>query len=162
MRNTTTIDTAFLDLFRDLNRFSVGFEPTFRMLDQVRNSSTAGYPPYDLEKLESEKDGVINYRLSMAVAGFAPEDISVVVQDGQLVIEGKSEKESAKTYLHKGIAGRSFRRTFYLANWVDVVESSLENGVLTVDLRYEMPESMKPKKIPVLAKTSATLLDSKV
>lgn len=155
MRSLTTFDNTFADIFRDLNRFAVGLEPTFRVLDQVRSNAATGYPPYDLEQINDT-----TYRLSMAVAGFTPDDIEITVHDGVLTIEGRIEKDSGKNYLYKGIAGRSFRRSFYLANWVEVQESNLENGILTLDFKQEIPENMKPRRIEVGSKNSPKVLDS--
>lgn len=149
MRNTLITQTLD-DIFRDFNRFAVGFEPTLRMLDQVRTQAP-GYPPYDLEST-----GENQYRLSMAVAGFGPDDIDITVHDGILTIEGKAEKEDTKTYLHKGIAGRSFRRNFYLNAFVNVTGSNLDNGILTIDFVQEIPESMKPKKIAIGSRPNNT------
>lgn len=144
MRSLTTIDNTIADIFRDFNRFAVGFEPTFRMLDQVRSTATTGYPPYDLESIGEDR-----YRLSMAVAGFTSEDLDITLQDGVLTIEGKVKQDEGKTYLHKGIAGRSFRRTFYLNSMIRVTESNLADGILTIDFEQEIPESMKPRKISI-------------
>lgn len=151
-----TINDYLDEMFRDINRFTVGFEPTFKMFDNVRNTANTGYPPYDLEKIDEHK-----YRLSMAVAGFTPNDIEITLHDGVLTIEGKNEKEDNKSYLHKGIAGRNFKRTFYLNAHVEVKDTSLENGILIINFEYEIPESMKPRKISIGAGTNATLLESK-
>jgi molecular chaperone IbpA len=145
---TTTLDSTVADIFRDLNRFAVGFEPTFRMLDQVRNTATTGYPPYDLESIGDD-----HYRLSMAVAGFTTEDLDITLHDGVLTIEGKAKQSDDKNYLHKGIAGRSFRRTFYLNSMIKVTGSNLANGILTIDFEQEIPESMKPRKIAIGTET---------
>ena len=135
MRSITL--TSHLDeMFRDLNRFAVGFEPTLRMLDQVRTTQNGGYPPYDLEST-----GDNTYRLSMAVAGFTSSELDITLQDGVLTIEGKVKQDDTRTYLHKGIAGRSFRRTFYLNTWVHVTGSNLANGILTVDFVQEIQKA---------------------
>lgn len=155
MRSLTTFDSTFAEIFRDLNRFAVGFEPTLKVLDQVRSNASSGYPPYDLEQIDD-----LTYRLSMAVAGFTSNDIEITLHDGVLTIEGHIEKDAGRVYLYKGIAGRSFRRSFYLANWVEVKESNLENGILTIEFKQELPESMKPRKIQVGSKQSATIIDS--
>jgi molecular chaperone IbpA len=140
---TTYLAQHLDELFRDLNRFAVGFEPTFRMLDQVATQQP-GYPPYDLEKV-----GDNQYRLSMAVAGFTAQDIDITVQDGILTIEGQVAKNDDRLYLHKGIAGRNWKRSFYLNAFVTVTSSNLDNGILTIDFVQEIPESMKPKKIAI-------------
>lgn len=155
MRGFTTLD-YFDEMFRDLNRVTVGFEPTFRMLDQVRNASSAGYPPYDLEKITDN-----HYRLSMAVAGFTTEDIEITLHEGVLTIEGKIKKDDNRTYLHKGIAGRSFRRTFYLNAYVQVQNSNLADGILTIDFVHELPEAMKPRKIAIGTAPVENLLENK-
>jgi len=149
-----TLTSQLDDMFRDLNRFAVGFEPTLRMLDQVRTTQTSGYPPYDLEST-----GENSYRLSMAVAGFTADDLDITLQDGVLSIEGKVRQEDTRTYLHKGIAGRSFRRTFYLNTWVHVTGSTLSDGILTVDFVQEIPESMKPRKIAINTSAPVKVLD---
>jgi molecular chaperone IbpA len=152
-----TLTSQLDEMFRDLNRFAVGFEPTLRMLDQVRTTQNGGYPPYDLEST-----GDNTYRLSMAVAGFTSSELDITLQDGVLTIEGKVKQDDTRTYLHKGIAGRSFRRTFYLNTWVHVTGSNLANGILTVDFVQEIPESMKPRKIAIGTTVPTNVLDSSV
>lgn len=145
MRSITNLANHFDDLFRDLNRYTVGFEPTFRMLDKVGKSITDSYPPYDLEKLEND-----GYRLSMAVAGFKNNDLNVSIQNGVLEIVGKSNKDGVeKEYLHNGIARRDFKRVFYLNAWVDITKCILSDGILTIDFEQKLPESMLPKKINI-------------
>lgn len=151
MRNLTLTDNVFGDLLRDFNRFSVGFEPTFRLLDTIRTSSASGYPPYDLEQT-----GDNTYRLSMAVAGFGPDNIEITQHEGVLTVEGKASTDS-KNYIYKGIAGRSFKRMFYLNQWVQVTDSSLDNGILTINFVQEIPEAMKPRKIAITSQSPETL-----
>lgn len=154
MRGLTTLNEYVEDMFRDINRVAVGFEPTFRMLDQVRSSASTSYPPYDLEKIEDN-----HYRLSMAVAGFTPEDLDITLQDGVLTIEGKTVKDENRNYLYKGIAGRNFRRTFYLNAYVQVKSSNLANGILTLDFVHELPEAMKPRKISIGSSQATTMIE---
>lgn len=148
MRSLTNWNTHLDDIFREMNRYAVGFEPTFRMLDKMRTSTTDGYPPYDLESIDND-----HYRLSMAVAGFKAEDLEITLQDGMLEILGKStahtDTSEQRIYLHKGIAGRSFRRVFYLNAWWKVTNTQLADGILTIDFEQELPESMKPRKIEI-------------
>jgi molecular chaperone IbpA len=156
MRNIT-LTSPFDELFRDFNRFSVGFEPTWRMLDQVRTTQNSGYPPYDLESTDEN-----TYRLSMAVAGFTADDLDITLQDGVLTIEGRVKQDESRNFLHKGIAGRSFRRTFYLNAWVQVTGSNLNDGILTVDFVQEIPESLKPRKISIgTSQAEVKVLDGK-
>lgn len=156
MRGFTTLNDYFDEMFRDLNKVAVGFEPTFRMLDQVRNTSSNSYPPYDLEKINDNQ-----YRLSMAVAGFTSDDIDITLHDGVLTIEGKIKKEDTRTFLYKGIAGRSFKRTFYLNAYVAVENSNLADGILTIDFVHELPESMKPRKIAIGSTPVDNLIENK-
>ena len=154
---SVTLTSQLDDMFRDLNRFAVGFEPTFRMLDQARTAQNNGYPPYDLEST-----GDNTYRLSMAVAGFTADDLEITLQDSVLTIEGKTKQDEGRNYLHKGIAGRSFRRQFSLHPYVEITGSSLSDGILTVEFDHEIPESLKPRRIPIGSSTAdIKVLDSK-
>ena len=139
-----TLTNQLDELFREFNRVAVGFEPTLRMLDHARSTGSAGYPPYDLESI-----GENRYRLSMAVAGFSTSDLDITLHDGVLTIEGKVAREDSRSYLYKGIAGRNFRRVFYLNTWVQVTGSNLADGILTIDFLQEIPESLKPRKIEI-------------
>lgn len=156
MRSLTNWNAHLEDVLREMNRYTVGFEPTFRMLDKMRSTSTDGYPPYDLESIDSDHN-----RLSMAVAGFKAEDLEITLQEGVLEISGKSNTnanaDDQKVYLHKGIAGRSFRRVFYLNAWWKVTNTELRDGILTIDFEKELPESMKPRKIEI--KTGPSTID---
>lgn len=145
MRNATlTLNSYLDDMLRELNRFAVGYEPTLRTLDTLRHNSNQGFPPYDLEKISDSE-----YRLSMAVAGYTHDNLEIVEHDGVLTITGKVTGDADRTYLHKGIAGRSFKRSFYLDQYVYVRGSSLENGVLTIDFEKQVPEALKPRKIKI-------------
>lgn len=141
---TLTLNNYLDDMLRDLNRFAVGYEPTLRVLDNIRNTSNQGFPPYDLERVSDTE-----YRLSMAVAGYSADNLEIVEHDGVLSITGKVTSEESRTYLHKGIAGRSFKRSFYLDQYVYVKDSHLENGVLTINFVKEVPEALKPRKIEI-------------
>jgi molecular chaperone IbpA len=141
---TLTLNNYLEDMLRDLNRFAVGYEPTLRVLDSIRNTSQQGFPPYDLEKISDTE-----YRLSMAVAGYTPDDLEIVDHDGVLTVSGKVQADESKIFLHKGIAGRSFKKSFYLDPYVTVTGSNLENGVLTINFVKEVPEALKPRKIEI-------------
>lgn len=131
-----------------LLRATVGFDRLMNVLDTVgRVEEAPSYPPYNIEKT-----GENAYRISMAVAGFADEDLSVTVRENQLLIEGrksKDEEESAPAFLHRGIATRAFQRTFQLADHIQVRGARLENGLLHVELYREIPEAMKPRSIEI-------------
>ncbi len=139
MRDLATFD----DMFRDLARFAVGFEPMFQRFDTLNRLDTS-FPPYNIEKVDDT-----HFNLSMAVAGFTKNDIEISIQDGILTIIGDNVNGDDRTYLYKGIAGRNFRRKFALNDGVEVVSSSLTNGMLTIDLVMNQPEVTKPKIIPI-------------
>lgn len=130
--------------FSPLYRSTVGFDQLQSLLDTVSRDATPTYPPYNIERL-----GESDYRITMAVAGFAEKDLSLEVKQNVLTISGKrSEPENAK-YLHQGIAGRSFERRFQLAEHVEVKGAQLENGLLHVDLVRRIPEELKPRQIAI-------------
>lgn len=148
MRNAITPNTFFDELFRDLNRVAIGFEPTIRRLHDVQNTispSSTGYPPYDLEMIGDD-----HYRITLAVAGFNQSDLVVETHDNQLIISGeKIDKQEDRQFIHRSIANRSFKRVFHLADHVRIEDAKLENGLLTVDLFREVPEALKPRKIEI-------------
>jgi molecular chaperone IbpA len=147
MRNVTTTTTLFDELFNELNRVSVGFEPTIRRLHDVRNtftSSSNGYPPYDLEQVSEN-----HYRITLAVAGFIVDDLDIELHDNQLKISGEKKTDQTGDYIYRGIASRAFTKVFHIADHVKVDGVSLENGLLTIDLIREVPESLKPRKIMI-------------
>ena len=145
---TLTLSNYLDDMLRDLNRVAVGYEPTMRMLDNLRHNNNQGFPPYDLEKVSDTE-----YRLSMAVAGYTADCLEILEHEGVLQITGKVNEDEARTYLHKGIAGRSFKRSFYLDSHVYVKDSQLVNGVLTINFVKEVPEALKPRKIAIGGQT---------
>jgi molecular chaperone IbpA len=135
--------TTFNELFDDLHRFAIGFSPTIRALNNFRYD-TSSYPHYDLEEVSENQ-----YRLTLAVAGFGESEIDVSQEENRLTIEGKKKEEESKQILYRGIAGRSFKRSFYLEQHVNVVSASLTNGLLTIDLTREIPEARKARLIPI-------------
>jgi molecular chaperone IbpA len=131
--------------FTPLFRSSVGFD---RMLDALeaasRIESIDNWPPYDIAKT-----GEDDYRITMAVAGFAPDDLTLTQEQNLLKVSGQKAGGDDGQYLHRGIAGRAFQRRFELADYVKVTGASLENGLLTVDLKRELPEEMKPRRVEI-------------
>ncbi len=116
----------------------LGFEQLERLLERTAKSGNEGYPPYNIEQT-SER----SYRITLAVAGFAEADLSITVEDRQLVIRGRQTDDSdERVYLHRGIAARQFQRTFVLADGVEVGEAIMENGLLHVDLTRAAPETV--------------------
>ena len=116
--------------------FLLGFDDIERALDRVTRSTSDGYPPYNIEQSSTN-----TYRITLAVAGFAMEDLSITVEDNALVIRGRQADDSeGRVFLHRGIAARQFQRSFVLADGVDVGEATLENGLLRVDLNRCEPD----------------------
>ena len=132
--------------FSPLYRSAVGFDRLMSVLDAAQKTSgDDGYPPYNIEKTGEDA-----YQVTVAVAGFGPDDLDVQVRDGQLVIAGKIEKAGGEAaYLHRGIARRAFERRFQLADHVEVKGADLKDGLLVVDLEREIPEALKPRRIAI-------------
>ena len=116
--------------------FLLGFDQLERALDRVSKASVDGYPPYNIERIG--EDGL---RITLAVAGFSTSDLSVTVEDTQLVIRGKQSDEDGRTFLHRGIAARQFQRSFVLADGIEIRGADLTNGLLHVDLVRPVPET---------------------
>jgi molecular chaperone IbpA len=135
-------------------RSTVGFDRLFSLLDQVNSDGSNGYPPYNIERT-----GENAYRISVAVSGFAKEELSIVAKENTLTIKGEkvaNENSPNKAeVLYRGIAARAFERVFQLADFVVVKNASLEHGLLHVDLVREIPEAKKPRSIPISSSTEA-------
>jgi len=129
--------------FTPLYRSTVGFDRLFDMLD---SSIRPDWPPYDIEKVGDDE-----YRISMAVAGFSPEEIELTQEGNTLLVCGAKQQaeNQQQAYLHRGIANRSFKQTFSLADHVRVAGAALENGLLSVQLLRELPEQLKPRRIAI-------------
>lgn len=132
-----------------LFRSTVGFDNVSRLLESAMKMEdvSQGYPPYNIEKRAEDK-----YRISMAVAGFGENDLSVVSQEGTLVVTGRKLREEegqGVSYLHRGIATRAFERRFQLEGHIKVIGASLKDGLLHIDLAREVPEAMKPRVIKI-------------
>ncbi|MGR9055904.1 Hsp20 family protein [Rhizobium leguminosarum] len=131
--------------FAPLYRSSIGFDRVFNLLNNAqRPQSIDTWPPYDIVK--TAEDG---YRIQMAVAGFGDADLDVTQERNVLVVKGRKADDKDGEYLHRGIAGRSFERRFELADHVRVENASLTNGLLSIELKREIPEAMKPRKIAI-------------
>ncbi len=116
--------------------FLLGFEQLERLVERTAKSGNEGYPPYNIEQTSEN-----SYRITLAVAGFAESDLAITVEDNALVIRGRQADDSeGRVFLHRGIAGRQFQRSFVLADGVDVGEAVMENGLLHVDLTRATPE----------------------
>lgn len=128
-------------------RSSIGYDRIGALIDNALRSSdsTAGYPPYNIEVLDEN-----HYAISVAVAGFKRENLDITVEKGVLTIAGDRREEiDDRRFLHNGIAGRAFKRHFNLAEHVEVTDADLKDGLLTVNLKREIPEAMKPRTIPI-------------
>ena len=135
--------------FSPLFRSTIGFDRLARLVDTATrvDSSALSYPPYNIEKT-----GEDSYRLTMAVAGFARDELDITVHENTLIVTGKAHKEEENNrYLHRGIARRAFERRFSLADHLKVTGASLDNGLLHVDLVREVPEAMKPRTVAISA-----------
>ncbi|MGI9407370.1 MAG: Hsp20 family protein [Hyphomicrobiaceae bacterium] len=140
-----------------LYRSSVGFDRFVSLVDSLtaHDAEANGYPPYNIERVADNE-----YRISMAVAGFAQDDIDIEVKENALSIKGaKSEDNSDSQYLHRGLANRAFERRFQLADHVQVKGADLKDGMLAIDLVRELPEAMKPRTIEIGAGTTKVIED---
>jgi molecular chaperone IbpA len=132
--------------FTPLYRSTIGFD---RLLDafgrQLDADAAPGWPPYDIERVSDDA-----YRISLAVAGFSPDEIELIQKENELTVAGrKNVKDETTQYLHRGIANRAFKQTFNLAEHVKVVEAAQENGLLVISLKREVPEALKPRRIEI-------------
>lgn len=133
--------------FSPLFRSTVGFDRLSRMLEAGAMSDNGGYPPYNIVQFDEN-----NYEITMAVAGFAEDDLDITSKENQLIVSGRinrSEHHENAVYLHRGIAERAFERRFQLADHIKILNASMENGLLTISLERELPEQMKPRKIEI-------------
>jgi len=131
-----------MDLFND--PFFIGFNRDLARLNSAHKINSQSYPPYDLLKLDED-----TYRLSLAIAGFAKEDVSVSVEDGTLIIKGEIVEVTDAEIVHKGIAGRKFVRSFALGEYMEVSGAELKDGMLHINVDRIVPEEKKPKAIKI-------------
>ncbi len=128
-----------------LYRSTVGFDRLAQLLGEAGEYETPTYPPYNIERMDED-----NYRITMAVAGFGVDDLEIEVKEHTLKVSGAiiDRKENAE-FLHQGIAARNFERQFQLADHMKVVGADMENGLLHIELKREIPEAMKPRVVPI-------------
>jgi HSP20 family molecular chaperone IbpA len=119
--------------------FLLGFDEIERALDRVTKAAD-GYPPYNIERMAREDGRPERLRITLAVAGFARDELDVTIEESQLVIRGRQNEEQTRQYLHRGIAARQFQRTFVLADGMEVLGADLKNGLLSIDLVRPEPE----------------------
>lgn len=130
--------------FTPLYRTTVGFDRVPTMLSHALQREESTYPPYNIEKCGDDE-----YRIVLAVAGFSQDDIEVVCEQNTLVVRGHLKQKNGHEYLHRGIATRDFERVFDLADYIEVTGAVMGDGLLVIDLKRELPEAMKPRKIEI-------------
>ena len=142
---------ATLD-FTPLFRSSIGFDQIPALFSHALERPETGYPPYNIEKVGEDQ-----YRIVMAVAGFGKDDVEIVQEQNRLSVLGRLKEPNGKTYLHRGIATRAFERHFDLADYVEVTDATMGEGLLVISLKRELPEALKPRSIPINAGTFVSL-----
>ena len=132
--------------FAPYRRSTVGFDRLFDLMETgLRADAADGYPPFDIVR-----EGEDSYRITLAVAGFRPDDIEIVAQQNQLSVTGKrADDADTGEFLHRGIATRAFERRFQLADFIEAGDARFENGLLSIELKRVIPEAMKPRKIAI-------------
>ena len=144
--------------FTPLYRSSVGFDRLFQLLDEAATTETHSYPPYNIERV-----GDNEYRITMAVAGFGPADVNIEAKGNTLTVTGKKGDKPAAVgeMLHQGIAARGFERRFQLADHVEVKGADMDNGLLHITLKREVPEALKPRQITIGSTPKLKSIDAK-
>jgi molecular chaperone IbpA len=125
-------------------RSTIGFDRLFDVLDEVQRTAEESFPPYNIERLDANR-----FQISVALAGFTPDEVTLTAEQNVLTLEGKKGEKEEKTFLHRGISTRNFKRQFTLADHVEVKGARFENGLLLVELQREIPEAMKPRRIAI-------------
>lgn len=143
--------------FSPLYRSVVGFDRLAALLDAAAQDSDRGYPPYNIERTGDDA-----YRVEIAVAGFRPDELDIQVKENLLTVQGRktaNEDAAAKRYLHRGLAERSFERKFQLADYVVVTEARLADGLLSISLKRELPEALKPRRVEISTDKASGLIE---
>jgi|TARA_B100001093_G_scaffold160250_1_gene152620 molecular chaperone IbpA len=135
--------TIYDDVFGKSFPFAIGFDRTLQLLERADTHSSSNYPPYNIVKIDEE-----NFQIEMAVAGFDKKEVSISKEKEKLIIEGEQDTES-KEYVHQGLASRSFKRSFTLADDIIVKGADMKNGILVVSLERIVPEEDKPQEIKI-------------
>ncbi len=142
--------------FAPLYRSVVGFDRLASLLETAAADGATGYPPYNIERTDENA-----YRIDVAVAGFRPEELNVEVKENLLTVTGKkAANDDARRYLHRGLAERNFERKFQLADYVIVQDANLADGLLSISLKRELPEALKPRTIAINLAGQPTLIES--
>jgi len=130
--------------YSPLWRSTIGFDRLFDLAETAQRVGEDHYPPYNIERLADDR-----YQISLAVAGFAPDDISITAEQNVVTIEGSKSEKAERDFLYRGISTRNFKRQFSLADYVQVKSAAFENGLLKIELLREIPEAMKPRRITI-------------
>ncbi|WP_315719279.1 MULTISPECIES: Hsp20 family protein [unclassified Bradyrhizobium] len=130
--------------FSPLWRSTIGFDRLFSLLDETQRAVEDNYPPCNIERLGDDR-----YQISLALAGFAPDELSITAEHNVLTVEGRKADKETREYLYQGISSRPFKRQFNLADYVQVTNASFDNGLLRIELVREIPEAMKPRRIAI-------------
>jgi len=125
-------------------RSTIGFDRLFNVLDEVQRTAEESFPPHNIERLDEN-----HFQISVALAGFTPDEVSLTAEQNVLTLEGKKANKNDKTFLFRGISTRNFKRQFTLADHVEVKGARFENGMLLIELQREIPEAMKPRRIAI-------------
>jgi molecular chaperone IbpA len=125
-------------------RSTIGFDRLFDLVETAQRAGEDNYPPYNIERLAEDR-----YQISLAVAGFAPDEITVTAEQNVVTIEGGKSDKTEREYLYRGISARPFKRHFNLADYVQVRSAAFDNGLLKIELVREIPEAMKPRRIAI-------------
>lgn len=144
--------------FSPLWRSTIGFDRLFDLVETAQRAGEDNYPPYNIERVSEDR-----YQIALAIAGFSPDEISVTAEQNAVVVEGHKADKAEREYLYRGISARPFKRQFNLADYVQVQSAAFENGLLKIELVREIPEAMKPRRIPINGAPSGTVhqLESK-
>ena len=141
--------------FTPLYRSAVGFDRLAGLLESAARTSDAGWPPYNIERT-----GENAYRIEIAVAGFRADELAIEVKENLLTVQGrKAANEETRSFLHRGLAERDFERRFQLADYVVVSEAALADGLLSISLRRELPEALKPRRIQITTGAGTNLIE---
>ena len=130
--------------FAPLWRSTIGFDRLFDLAETAQRAGEDNYPPYNIERLAEDR-----YQISLAVAGFSPDEISITAEHNVVTVEASKAERTEREFLYRGISNRSFKRQFSLADYVQVKNAAFDNGLLRIDLVREIPEAMKPRRITI-------------
>src|SRR5215218_4224070 len=132
--------------FSPLYRSVVGFDRLADLLDAASTEAATGYPPYNIERVDENA-----YRIEIAVAGFRPDELNIEVKENLLTVQGrKAANDDQRRFLHRGLAERNFERRFQLADYVVVTDANLADGLLSISLKRELPEALKPRRVEII------------